>query len=573
MWQRPVRFYGKESLIPSVLFILIINVTTCMAQVSIIHNINGYTYDADRDTLGTFVAMAFAGGKVIRVAQSQRESSLLKETYPDARMIDGEGATLLPGMIDAHGHVLPLGEARLNVDLSGARSLEEVKRKVAAYAERNPGLEWIVGFGWNQTRWATNSWPDASVLDAVVADRPVWLSRVDGHAGWANSRAMEKAGIDKDTKVPEGGEIVKDKQGRPTGIFVDKAMKLIENELSDKSKEQLSHQLDTALSAFAEVALTGVHDAGIDKQTFELFKSYADRGDLSVRIYAMIDGMGKNFEEMGKSGPVYSYADDLLSLRSVKLFADGALGSRGAAMLEDYSDDQGNNGLIFYGEEELTNLVEKAAGAGYQVNIHAIGDRANRLVLDAHENVMDSIDTRNLRHRIEHAQIVKPQDIGRFREMNIIASMQPTHATSDMNMAVDRIGEHRIDGAYAWSTMLDEGVKFAGGSDFPIESPNPFWGIHAAVTRQNHENEPAGGWYPSEKLSLYQAFKAFTYDAAYAAHSEDETGSLEPDKWADFILIDRDLFSMPEEDIWKIEVQETWLAGERVYERGQTKQH
>jgi hypothetical protein len=302
-------------------------------------------------------------------------------------------------------------------------------------------------------------------------------------------------------------------------------------------------------------------------KTWELYKNFADEDRLKTRIYGMIGGAGGTFDTLSANGPINSYADDLLALRSVKLYSDGALGSRGAAMLEPYSDDPGNRGLLFVDQDEMNGMVSKVVGEGFQANIHAIGDRGNRQVLNAIEFAQEEHGEQDLRNRVEHAQIVALEDIPRFKELNIIASMQPTHATSDKNMAEDRVGPERIKGGYAWQTFLDQGTVVAGGSDFPVEHSNPFFGLFSAVTRQDHEGNPPEGWYPEEALSRVEAFRAFTLDAAYAGHQEEVLGSLEEGKWADFILIDQDYFEVPASEIWKIEVLETWVAGEKVYSK------
>ncbi|MBN2730849.1 MAG: amidohydrolase, partial [Balneolaceae bacterium] len=324
--------------------------------------------------------------------------------------------------------------------------------------------------------------------------------------------------------------------------------------------------LQKALQKMRQYGLTSVHDAGVGVDTWKLYKSFADNGKLTTRIYGMIAGAGTIFDTLSSEGPVKSYADDMLALRSVKLYADGALGSRGAAMLEPYSDDPGNEGLLFNSQQEMTRQVMKAASEGYQVNVHAIGDAANRQALNAFEVVKDSLGEQGLRHRIEHAQVVSLQDIPRFKELNVIASMQPTHATSDMNMAEDRVGSERIKGAYAWQTFLDQGTVVASGSDFPVEHVNPFYGLYSAITRQDHQGNPEGGWYGEQAMSRKEALRSFTIDAAYAAHQEDVLGSLEEGKWADFIIIDRNLFEVPESEIWQTKVLQTWVAGEKVYD-------
>jgi predicted amidohydrolase YtcJ len=458
-----------------------------------------------------------------------------------------------------------LGNMLMNVDLMGIKSLDSALTHIEEYASENPNLKWIEGRGWNHTHWGDGDFPTAEDLDQVVSDRPVWLSRVDGHAGWANSKAMEIAGITAETEAPEGGKIIRDENGKPTGVFVDEAEQLIASHIPEPTDEEQQLALKNALQRMRSKGLTSVHDAGVSADTWELYKKFADEGKLSTRIYAMIGGAGDTFDKLAENGPITSYADDLLALRSVKIYGDGALGSRGAAMLEPYSDDPDNTGLLFHTQEEMNKMVLKTMSNGFQTNVHAIGDAANRQVLNAFENAKDSLGEQGLRNRIEHAQIVSQKDIPRFNELDIIASMQPTHATSDMNMAEDRVGPERIKGGYAWKTFLDQGTTLASGSDFPVEHVNPFYGLYSAVTRQDHQGNPEGGWYPSESLTRKQALRSFTLDAAYAAHQEDMLGSLEPGKWADFILIDRDYFEVPEIEIWQINVLETWMDGKKVY--------
>lgn len=546
------------------LFIICLTAGSCRMdsdRTTIIENVRGYTiYEGE---LTEFSAIAFRNKRVIEVAAGDS----LETDRSNARVVDGKGRVMLPGLVDAHGHVMGLGYQELDVDVTGLQSLEETLRRVESYAGNYPNLSWIRGRGWNHTHWPSDRFPTAGELDSAVSERPVWLRRVDGHAGWANSRAMELAGITDATDDPPGGKIIRDGNGNPTGVFVDRAMNLVEAHIPGRTPEEERLALTKALEQMRAHGLTSVHDPGIGADQWELYKQFADRGALTTRIYAMIGGAGDPFVTLSKNGPVQSYADDLLALRSVKLYADGALGSRGAALLEEYSDDPGNRGLLFSTEEEMTGMILKTASNGYQTNVHAIGDRANRVVLNAFENVEDSLGEQGLRHRIEHAQVVHLEDIPRFEELNIIASMQPTHATSDMNMAEDRVGPERIKGAYAWQRILYRDTVIASGSDFPVENVNPFYGLYSAVTRRDHQGNPQRGWYAGQAMSREEAFRSFTIDAAYAAHQEDRLGSLEPGKWADFILVDRNLFEIPWREIWQTEVLETWLAGEKVFDR------
>lgn len=515
-------------------------------------------------TLHSFHAIAFRDGRVLETGSSEE----LMRKYREAEMKDGEGKTVLPGLIDAHAHVMGLGMRELDLDITGITSLEATLEKIAEFAAENPDREWIVGRGWNQVLWGSSDFPAASDLDRVVADRPIYLTRIDGHAAWVNTLALEKAGIDRETPDITGGAILRDMDGEATGILVDATMRLVSALIPERTDEDFERAFELALEEMARHGITSVHDARTDPYEWALYQRFADSGRLSARIYAMIAGTGEMFDEMAADGPLYSYADGLLSLRSVKISADGALGSRGAALLEDYHDDPGNRGLLFFEQEELNQMLYKGASAGFQMNVHAIGDAANRQLLNAYESLESRLgDQRLLRHRVEHAQVVAPDDIPRFVDLHLIASMQPTHATSDMNMAEERVGAERIRGAYAWQTFLGQGTVIAGGSDFPVEHVNPFYGLYSAVTRQDFGGMPPGGWYSEHRMSRIEALRAFTLDAAYAAHQEEIIGTLEPGKWADFIIVDRDFFEIDAAEIWKSEVLETWLAGERVYSR------
>ena len=507
---------------------------------TIIDHANGYTLTA-AGTLQRFTSLGFDDlGRVIAVGSEKDTAAKL----PDAQHIDAQGKTLLPGLIDAHGHVFELGEIASGVDLFSATSLGGAVRAVAEFSRSHPKNAWIVGYGWNQEVWKLGRFPTAAELDAVVGDRPVLLHRVDAHASWVNTKALEMAGINKDTPDPAGGKIERDANGKPTGVLVDSAMELVNKVVPLPTPAQARGTLDNALAVLAKAGLTSVHDAGIKVAQDDLYRDYADHGKLTTRVYAMIGDTAGDFDELAREGPLKSYANDVYALAAVKLYADGALGSRGAALISPYSDMPSTKGLLFYPNDEMLAKMNKAMKAGYQVNIHAIGDAGNRQILDAYAQLIPKYNNAQLRHRIEHAQVVALEDIPRFKTLGVIPSMQPTHATSDQNMAEHRVGHERIKGAYAWRTFLDQGSKIACGSDFPVESPNPFEGLHAAVTRQNNAGVPAGGWYKNQAMTLTEAFRCFTLDAAYAAHQENAIGSLEPGKWADFILVDRDLFKV-----------------------------
>ena len=529
---------------------------------TVYYNASGYTIESD--SLLSFSTLVVDGQKVFAVGGDDLASKYLD--MPSVTVFDLEGKTLLPGIIDAHGHVMGLGFQELQINLAGITSLQETLQELKEYAEANPELEWIIGRGWNQTLWEENRFPTAADLDQVIPDRPVWLSRVDGHAGWANTKAIQLAQVSADTPDPVGGKIIRDNRGRPTGVFIDAAEGYVQTVVPESNREEQTLALNAALSLLSSFGVTSVHDAGVGVETWELYKDFAVQRKLRTRIYGMISGAGRVFDQLSSEGPIQSLYDDRLALRSVKLYSDGALGSRGAALIEDYHDDPGNKGLLFIDQEEMNLMVEKVVSKGYQANIHAIGDAANRQVLDALGYAQQLYPREDQRNRIEHAQIVALEDIVRFKDLDIIASMQPTHATSDKNMAEDRVGPQRIKGAYAWQSFLRQGTVVASGSDFPVESANPFLGFYASITRKDIQGNPLSGWYSNEAMDRVQTLKSFTIDAAFAGFQEDVLGSLEPGKWADFIIIDQDIMMAPDSMLWQTKVLETWVAGEKVFD-------
>jgi predicted amidohydrolase YtcJ len=529
------------------------------AQTTLIKNVQGYTLNGD--SLKQFSAIAFSDDKIDKLF-SKNENI---DSKADWKIIDGQGATLLPGLIDAHGHVLSYGQSLMTADLVGTSSEQQAVKRTLDYAEENPSQSWFTGRGWNQVQWEKNSFPTKQSLDAAFPDKPVWLSRVDGHAGWANSKAMKLAGITKQTQAPEGGSIIRDNNGEPTGVFIDNAMALIEKNIAPLTLEQQKSILFKAMNSLASLGLTSVHDAGIDRENLKAFQELTAEGKMPIRINAMLYLPTKNWQKTLAKG-IFHSDDDMLNFNSVKIQADGALGSRGAAMIDDYSDHSGHKGLLLHDNKSLNDYINSAMVAGFQVNTHAIGDNANKIVLDLYQTAIKANNSKALRHRVEHAQILRLKDIPRFNELGIIASMQATHATSDKNMAVNRIGEERILGAYAWRKLLNASTVIAAGSDFPVESPNPFYGLHASVTRQDKQNAPKGGWYANEKMTRIEALKTFTIDAAYSGHQEKILGSLEAGKKADFILLTDNYFTSDETKLWNNQVISTWVNGVKVYQ-------
>ena len=523
-------------------------------------NANGYTLDSKGELQRFATLVVDDAGKVKATLKAGAP-------LPAGAKVDMAGATLWPGLIDAHGHVMRLGELKLVVDLRDSASIPEALGRIKAGI---PATGWIMGRGWNQERWFAdgkliNRFPTAAELDEVTGDRPAWFTRVDGHAGWANTAALKAAGITRDSKSPDGGEIIRDAAGNPTGVFVDKAMALITRVIPNDDEKRLDLVLEKSLETMAEVGLTGAHDAGMDKPTWDRYVRFAKAGKLTARIYAMAGGPD-NRKAIAPNGPIPWSEGDLVAMQSMKLVSDGALGSRGAYLIAPYSDMPNTRGLDITPADKLKTYITQASRDGFQVNVHAIGDQANRSTMDGFAAVPLS-ERLARRHRNEHAQIVDMADLGRFASLKVIASMQPTHATSDKGMAEARLGEGRLDGAYAWQQIKKSGAELAFGSDFPVEPPDPMFGLHAAVTRQSRDGLPAGGWRPWEKVNLADAFAGFTTWAARSGHNETKVGTLEPGKYADFITLERDPFAAPEGDLWKIKVTATWLAGKQVFKR------
>lgn len=530
------------------------------AETTLITNVQGYTLDGNK--LKQFSAIQFTDDNIDRTFD---ETPKLPHSS-EIKIIDGQGKTLLPGLIDAHGHILSYGLSLLQADLGGTLSEELAVKAAIDYAKANANITWLQGRGWNQVQWPNKQFPTAKSLDKYFPNTPVWLRRVDGHAGWANTKAMELAGITSKTKDPAGGEIIRDNDNNPTGVFIDNAMDLIIDSIAPLTKKEQKIALIKALNKLASFGLTSVHDAGIFTDNLQLFKELNDEHSLPIRINAMLYLPSINWQSTIKQGPFVS-SDDMLNFNSVKIQADGALGSRGASLIDDYSDHAGHKGLLLHNEDALSLYMTTAMNAGFQVNTHAIGDNANKVILDLYQTQIKATNSRSLRHRIEHAQILALSDIPRFAQLNVIASMQATHATSDKNMAVTRLGEERILGAYAWRKLINARAVIAAGSDFPVESPNPFFGLHAAVTRQDHQNQPEAGWYSKESMTRLEALKSFTIDAAFSGHQEKIIGSLVSGKKADFILVENNYFSENKENIWKNKVLSTWVNGKKVYQQ------
>jgi predicted amidohydrolase YtcJ len=473
-----------------------------------------------------------------------------------AATVDAGGRTVLPGLIDAHGHVTDLGFSALRLNVTGSASLAELQQRLRDYAAAHPDVKWIQGSGWNQELWPEKRFPTAADLDAVVPDRPVVLERVDGHAIVANTAAMKAAGVTAATLAPHGGEI-------HDGVFVDNAISLIGNAVPKPTPAEVDQSLAKAQKILLGVGVTGVASMSTRVADWEAFRRAAEAGRLNVRLMTYLLGVQSMTAVPHPTGWLYG---DRLRAVGIKFFADGALGSRGAWLKQPYADKPDSRGLQFHSDAEILMLTDQAAAAGFQIATHAIGDAANAQIIATYEQLSRKYG-RDRRWRIEHFQIVDPVDIPRLAPAGIIASMQPTHQTSDRLMAEARLGPNRLAGAYAWQSVLKSGARLAFGTDFPVESPNPFPGLAAAISRQDLNGQPPGGWIPAERLTLGQALHAYTRGAAYAGFAEDRIGALEPGKWADFVIIDRDPTKIDAQSLGRTQVLETWVAGKRVFSR------
>ncbi len=477
-----------------------------------------------------------------------------------------EGAVMVPGLVDAHCHLMGLGLGLDRLDLTGTASYQEILDIVAEKASSTPAGEWILGRGWDQNDWEDKSWPTAEELNRVSPENPVYLTRIDGHAALVNSPALDRGGVTADTPDPPGGKIIKE-QGRPIGVLVDEAMELVGDAVPSPAIDARRRAILRAADLCISAGLVGVHEAGVTREVLELYRDMSDSGELPFSVNVMISREDTTLGELLEAGPEVRRGG-LLTLRSIKAFADGALGSRGAALLEPYEDDPGNRGLLMVEEDELAALTENALRHGFQVCTHAIGDRANRVVLDAYETAMEATGVKgeDARLRVEHAQILSAEDILRLALLGVVASVQPTHCTSDMPWAPKRLGSHRMPGAYAYRTLVESGARIASGSDFPVESHDPLLGFYAAVTRTRTNGLPVNGWNPSEKLTREQALASFTKGAAYAAFEEDITGTLSPGKRADITVLSADIMEVPPQEILDAEVVMTVIGGRVLYQ-------
>ena len=529
---------------------------------TLIDDINGISIERD-GTVKRFAAMVIDDNGRVLETYTRRGQAPSKVDY----RVDGRGRTVVPGLIDAHAHVMGLGLSLLSLDLSDTRSLVEAQAKIAEYAARYPDRPWIIGRGWNQELWGLGRFPTTAELDAVVADRPVWLERVDGHAGWGNSAALAAGNVTAATADPAGGRIERTAGSKaPAGVLVDAAMDLVARHVPPPRPEDRDLALYEAQQLLVAKGVTAVADMGTSIEDWMTYRRAGDEGRLRVRIMSYASSV-PDMLLIGGPGPTVWLYDDRLRLNGVKLYLDGALGSRGAWLKKPYADDPGNTGLPLMNQAQLRNTLVRAGLGNFQVAAHAIGDAANAEVIDAIDELSETYGG-DRRWRIEHAQVLDPADIPRLARHGAIASMQPVHQTSDRTMAEARLGPGRLAGAYAWKSILATGAPLAFGSDAPVEAPDPFAGMAAAISRTDAAGEPFGGWQPQEAISRERALAAYTAGAAYAGFADGHFGRLVAGERADFLILDGDPLLANPQDMRAIRVLETWIGGVQVYEAG-----
>lgn len=508
-----------------------------------------------------------------RIAVVGTDADVAPYIGPNTRVIDLKGETVVPGLKESHGHLIGIGAAKMFINLVGTKSYAEVIERVkAATPKAQPG-EWLVGRGWHEQKWADRSsltvrgFMTHQDLSKAIPNNPVFLERADGHAIFVNAKAMELMGITKDTKAPDGGEIIRDKSGNPTGIFVDKAQDLIKR--PPPTGNQIRQALELGIQECLANGITMFDDAGVPLETLNIYKEYAQQGKLNMRLYAMAGGL-QTMRALGK--PEVDLGNGFLTIRSVKLVADGALGSRGAALLEPYSDDPGNSGYFTIAPESVYTAAKYALEHGWQICTHAIGDRANHMILDMYEKALKEYPyITDTRFRDEHTQNVDEADIPRFAKLGVIASMQGIHATSDLPWASDRLGQARVlEGAYVWQKLLKEGVKIINGTDAPVEAVSPIASYHASVTRKTPDGMPEGGFSPDQRMSREEALRSYTLDAAFGAFHEKDLGSIEIGKLGDFTVLSKDIMTVPEDQLLQTEILYTIVDGKVRYDKSKT---
>jgi len=554
----------RRSIIMLIVLLILVGCQSAVEQPSAtLILINGQLITQDDTTEGPPpTAIAMANGRILKVGD---DKSVLLHKDEHTQIINLDGAVVVPGFNDSHCHLYGLGKALSEIDLNGTNSPAEVADRIAKAHQENPGDDWLQGRGWDQNDWEIQEYPTRELIDSVVGDRPVLVRRVDGHAALVSSKALELAGINKDTPDPAGGQILRDKNGHPTGLLIDNGVDLVRIIIPGPSTKEIARRVSLAIEHCQRFGITGVHEAGVSWERVQYYKELADAGNLDLRIYGLLNDSPATLEAGFAHGPLFT-PDHILTVRAVKLYADGALGSRGARLLEDYCDHSGHRGLYVTDLDHLRDASRRATEAGFQIGTHAIGDAANRTMLDIIQEVKESLNPTDPRWRIEHSQIISSADIPRFAELGVIAAMQPVHCTSDMDWAGTRLCENRLAGAYAWKTLLETGAHLCFGTDFPVEHVDPLAGLYSARTRTHPDGTPEGGWQAQEVIDGATALELYTAGSAYAAFMENELGRLKSGYLADLTVLDGNPVTCEPKELLQMKVKMTIVAGQVVYQ-------
>jgi predicted amidohydrolase YtcJ len=548
------------------LFALFSSVSSAFAQTADLVFINGNIITVDEQQPRA-EALAVQGERILAVGSNAEIDRL---THSATRIVNLRGKTVVPGLIDGHLHFAGLGADRgQSLDLGEARSAESAANQVRRLAQRLESGEWITGSGWHIGNWSSEAWPTKHLLDQAAPNNPVFLGGMHSHASWANSLALDAAGITGSTPDPLGGKIMHDRNGEPTGVLIENAQALIRGIVPAAAREPLTERIKKSVRLALSYGFTGAHDMGTSLETVEAYKELIARDQFPFRInaYPRVVNAGPLLDTILSAGPLAGHGNHRLTVRGVKVSIDGALGSRGAALMRPYTDEQQNIGVIRVPYDQLYYIVDESLKSGFNVAIHAIGDRGNQMALDAVEQALRQTPIADHRIRVEHAQIVRPHDLPRFGRLGILASVQWMHGTLDMPWAERRVGPERIRGGYAWRTLLNTGARLVGGSDEGAATFSPFMGFHAAITRQDANGWPDGGWYAEQRLTRMEALRSYTIGAAYASFEEDVLGSLTPGKFADLVVLSKDIMTVPAEEILTTQAVMTVVGGKIVFQR------
>ncbi|MBL4658916.1 MAG: amidohydrolase [Alcanivoracaceae bacterium] len=527
------------------------------SRVSIIYNIKGHTIN--QYELTTFSSIAFEYGRVLKISSKDD----LLELYPDAERIDGKGQAMLPGLHDSYTNMMQSVFMITQVDLREAKSIDEALKKIQNFIDKHPKAKWIQGYGWDHQKWPNQQLPTYLDLDKLKTNKPIWLKAYNKKMGWANSKAMKIARAAKYRSNPRGGSVIFDRNGKHTGIYIDHALNIISPHIPDISPDEKYNILTKNLAKLSSLGITGLNDTGADYRTSVIYKALASNDKLPIRVNAIISSSEKKLKYILAKGP-YHEENQFLHIHALKYYIDGELNTYDAAMFQPYLDRKSSSGKIRQPQHFLQENIYKNARKGWQVSIHAVGDKANNIALEVLSD--EKAKTVELRHRIERATIIQLKDFEKFKDSHLIVSIQPNKAIAEIPLYKKRIGKQRLRGTHAWQSLIKNSATVISGSDFPQLPANPFYGIHAAVNRQTRNNNPKPSWTSAEKMTVAQALATYTINAAYANRQEQSLGGLETGKWADFILLDQDIFDIDPGQIWKTKVLQTWVAGKKIYD-------